>query len=311
MSRTETHEADSLRHEDWRGKTDGRPWMQRTLVVWLRHVDVRWLYAVMACVIPFYMLFDHKAFRASYDFFRRRFGESPLRAFGHVYRSQYNLGRVVLDRFAAYAGRRFHLEIENFELFQTLAQQPGGMMLLSAHVGNYEMAGYTLRTEGKRFNALIFAGESQAVMEGRTQAFEATNIRMVPVAADMSHIFTLSNALSDGEIVSMPGDRIFGSQKAVTCDFLGAKAQFPLGPFALAVQRDVPVLTVFVMKESTWQYRILIHRLEPAARDTSTLAPGAARKAKMEALARSYAAQLEAVVRRYPTQWYNYYDFWQ
>jgi predicted LPLAT superfamily acyltransferase len=109
----------------------------------------------------------------------------------------------------------------------------------------------------------------------------------------------------------MPGDRIFGSQKSVTCNFLGAPAQFPLGPFALAVQRDVPVLTVFVMKESTWQYRIFIHRLEPADLDTTTLAPGAVRKAKMEALARNYAAQLETVVRRYPTQWYNYYDFWQ
>ncbi len=303
--RTESpREEAPLQHEAWRGKTDGRPWMQRTLVVWLRWVDVRWLYAVMACVIPFYMLFDRKAYRASYAFFRHHFGRSPLQALASVYRSQYNLGRVVLDRFAAYAGRQFQLEVEGGEHFQELTHRPEGVMLLSAHVGNYELAGYTLTSEAKRFNALVYAGETQAVMEGRSQAFDERNIRMVPVAADMSHIFALSNALSEGEIVSMPGDRIFGSPKAVTCDFLGAPARFPLGPFALAVQRDVAVLTVFVMKEATWRYRIYIDRLEAPAADLP-------RRERMEALAHSYAARLENIVRRYPTQWYNYYDFWQ
>lgn len=295
----------------WKGKTDGQPWMQRTLVRWLRRVDVRWLYGVMACVIPFYMLFCHKAFRAGYDFFRHHFGRSPLSSLLLVYRSQYNLGRVVLDRFAAFAGRHFELEIEGFDLFDELTRQPVGLMLLSAHVGNYELAGYTLQAENKPFNALVFGGETETMMEGRNQAFGGHNIRMVPVAQDMSHIFTLSSALAEGEIVSMPGDRIFGSQKSVTCPFLGAPARFPLGPFALAVQREVPVLTVFVMKESTWRYRIFIQRLTAEAPAEAGLTAGARRKAQMEALAHSYARQLEVIVRRYPTQWYNYYDFWQ
>jgi predicted LPLAT superfamily acyltransferase len=319
MSSTQSAPEAPLKHDAWSGKTDGKPWMQRTLIVWLRHVDVRWLYAVMALVIPFYMVFSRRAFRANYQFFRHHFGQSPLRAFCNVYLSQYHLGQVVLDRFASYAGRRFELVVDGFDRFAELARQPEGMMLLSAHVGNYELAGYTLVADDKPFNALIFAGETQTVMDGRDRAFEGNNIRMIPVAADMSHIFKLSNALSDGEIVSMPGDRIFGSQKSVVCPFLGAPAKFPLGPFALAVQREVPILTVFVMKEATWRYHVYIDKLEvpaPQGDDSSAEAQtgktaGARRKERMEALARSYAARLEATVRQYPTQWYNYYDFWQ
>jgi predicted LPLAT superfamily acyltransferase len=30
----------------------------------------------------------------------------------------------------------------------------------------------------------------------------------------------------------------------------------------------------------------------------------------MAQLAQSFAEQLESIVRRYPTQWFNYFDFW-
>lgn len=320
----------SLPHAQWSGKTDGTPWMQRTLISWLRVVDVRVLYAVMAAVIPFYMIFAHAAYVACYRFFRRRLGLSPVSAFARVYVSQYHLGQVVLDRFAAYAGRRFAVDIDHYELFQQLAAAPGGFMQVSAHVGNYELAGYTLVAREKRFNALVFAGESEAVMAGRDRVFAAHNIRMIPVGDDMSHIFTLSAALRDGEIVSMPGDRVFGSQKVVTCRFFGAPARFPIGPFALAIGRGVPVLMVSVMKVATWRYRIFIDRIDAGISGSPSsphLTPSAPREATsvqqgsqsrgrqhqelIEALAQRFATRLEEIVRQYPTQWYNYYDFWK
>ena len=125
---------------------------------------------------------------------------------------------------------------------------------------------------------------------------------MIPVKADMSHLFTINKALSDGDIVSMPADRLFGSQKSVTCEFLGAEAKFPVGPFAVAVQREAPVLSVFVMKESTKSYRIYVRRIDVPQTGSSV--------EKRQAIAREYVAELERVIRKYPTQWFNYYDFW-
>jgi len=89
----------------------------------------------------------------------------------------------------------------------------------------------------------------------------------------------------------------------VSCRFFGEPASFPAGPFTLAVQRNVPVLCVFVMKESRRKYQVVLERLPQPE--------GASKQERIQALADAYAAALEAVVRRYPDQWYNFYDFWK
>lgn len=296
--------AEASTHEAWQGHTDGRPWMLRSLIVLFRRVPVQVLYGVMGVVVVFYMLFNRRGYRANRDFFRRRMGYGRWRTLRSVYASHYRFGQVILDRFAVYAGRRFEVEIEHNEYYRELVTRPGGFIMVSSHVGNYELAGYTLHPEEKRFYALVYAGEKQTVMQNRARCFAGNNIEMIPVLRDMSHLFAANRALLDGDIVGMPGDRLFGSQKSVVCDFLGAPARFPLGPFALAVQREVPMLSIFVMKESAKRYRIFVRRIDTG---DATLP----KRRRMEASARSFAAQLEQIVRRYPTQWFNYYDFWE
>ena len=240
------------------------------------------------------------SFGASYGFYRKRLGYGPWKSFVHVYLNEYSFGQVVLDRFAAYAGKVFRMNVPRMDLFDGLCAGKEGFVQLSSHVGNYEMVGYTLKSP-KRLNALVFGGETATVMQNRAQLFGQTNVRMVPVAEDLSHIFTLNNALADGEIASLPGDRVFGSQKTVECLFFGEKAKFPAGPFILAVQRQVPVLTVFVMKAR--EYKVMLE-VEPAPEQGT-------KQERIQTLADAYARRLEEVVRLYPDQWYNFYDFWK
>ena len=276
--------------------------MQKALIVLFKVVPIEVIYGVMALVVPFYMLFNHKGYTSMYHFFRRRLGKKPLSAFWHVYRNHYAFGQVVLDRFATYAGRRFKLEIDGNEHFMRLCEGEKGFVMLSSHVGNYEQAGYMLRSDRKSFNALVYAGESATVMSERNKQFAGSNIHMIPVQADMSHLFIINKSLDEGNIVSMPADRCFGSTKSVPCQFFGATAQFPLGPFATAVQKEVPALAVMVMKEGAHSYRAFVRQLP-----VDTTLP---HRKQMAALAQSFATTLEEIVRRYPHQWYNYYEFW-
>lgn len=275
--------------------------MQRTLIRLYRFLPLGVLYGCMALVIPFYMLFA-KGFKASYAFFRKRMGYGPVKSFFHVYKNEFEFGKVVLDRFAAFAGKRFRLTVPRMDLFDELCAGEKGFIQLSSHVGNYELVGYTL-VSPRRINALMFGGETATIMQNRAALFGQTGVRMVPVSEDLSHIYVLNNALADGEIASLPGDRVFGSQKTVECAFFGAKAKFPAGPFVLAVQREAPVLTVFVMKEGRRDYKVLLERLPESE--------GKTRQERVQALADAYASILEKVVRQYPDQWYNFYDFWK
>ena len=276
--------------------------MQKALIVVFKVVPLEVIYGVMALVVPFYMLFNHKGYTSMYHFFRRRLGKKPLSAFWHVYLNHFAFGQVVLDRFATYAGRRFKLEIDGNENFLRLCEGEKGFVMLSSHVGNYEQAGYMLRSDRKSFNALVYAGESATVMSERNKQFAGSNIHMIPVQADMSHLFIINKSLDEGNIVSMPADRCFGSTKSVPCQFFGATAQFPLGPFATAVQKEVPALAVMVMKEGAHSYRAFVRQLP-----VDTTLP---HRKQMAALAQSFATTLEEIVRRYPHQWYNYYEFW-
>ena len=269
--------------------------MQRLLVRWFRHCSLYVPYWCMGWMVPFYMLFARKGYLASYRFYRRRFAMNPWKAFGYVYLNHFRFGQVIVDRFAAYAGHRFKMEVDAQEVFDRLEAGERGFVMFSSHVGNYEMAGYSLTFKNKTCNALVFGGETETVMQSRARMFAGHGVRIIPVGRDMSHVFALSEAMRTHNIVSMPGDRIFGSPKGVACVFLGAEARFPLGPFALASQYEVPMLAVFVMKAGVKSYKIHLRRLEGRS---------------PQELCRNYANVLENIIKQYPTQWFNFYDFW-
>jgi predicted LPLAT superfamily acyltransferase len=287
---------------EWKGRTDGLPWMIRSLVVLMKVIDRRIIYCFMAIVVPFYMIFHHDSYLATYRFFRQRFHYGRIKSFLKVYANHFRFGQVIIDRYAAYAGKKFRFELDGNERFMELVHGERGFVQLSSHAGNYEMVGYGLTSTAKKINGLFYGGESKVMMDFRRKILAMHNVNLIEVDESMSHIFNMNAAIDRGEIVSMTGDRLFGSSKAIKCMFLGKEASFPMGPFALAVQKEVPMLAVFSMRYKG-RYRVYVRDIE---QDESLPI-----RARMTDMAKKFASELENVVRMYPTQWFNYYDFWK
>jgi predicted LPLAT superfamily acyltransferase len=285
----------------WGGTTYGNSQMHRWLIRLLRWLPIRLIY-VLAYIFAVPPTLTKPGFRHAMQFFRQNFGSSKQRAFWLALKNHCLFAQAVIDKFAMYAGRHFEIELEGYEHFLELAEKPDGFVQLSSHVGNYEIAGYSLVAEKKRFNALVFSGEKEEVMSNRARLFEHANIRMIPIKPDMSHLFEINSALADGETVSIPADRIWGSQKYVAKTFLGREAHLPMGPFQVVAMRSVEVLVVHVMKASARRYKIIV---TPISYDKD-----APRQQQIEQIATGYVNELERIVRLYPTQWYNYFDFW-
>lgn len=293
-----------LQHGKWVGTTYGNGWMHRWLIRMLRVIPVPVLYAfAYIFVVPPTMIVNPSARNTIYRYFRQRHGFGPLKSACYTLKNHLRFAEVVIDRFAMYAGKRYRIDIDNYDLFLKLADEEKGFIQLSSHIGNYELAGYSLVAKTKRFNALVFGGEKESVMKNRSKMFDGNNIRMIAMQADMSHLFAIDRALADGEILSMPADRVFGSQKAFEVEILGAKASLPQGPFIMAATRDVPVLFTTVMKEGWLNYRISINEVKTSA--------GGPSRVKAKGLAEEFARQLESTLEKYPEQWYNYFDFWK
>lgn len=293
-----------LKHDKWVGTTYGNDGMHKWLIKMLKVVDVRLIYAFASVfVVPPTMLINGKARKAIYNFYRTGFRYNKLKSLWMTYKNHCAFSQVVIDKFAMYAGKKFRISITGYEHFRSLTEQTPGFVQLSSHIGNYEIAGYSLVADKKRVNALVFGGEKAAVMMNRSKLFQKNNIRMIPMSSDMTHLFLLDEALSNGEILSMPADRIFGSQKAYSLELLGRNALFPQGPFVMAAVRNVPVLFVSVMKTGLKSYHITVSPIE--------CPPSGNSKSKAADMARRYVELLEGTVRKHPAQWYNYFNFWE
>jgi len=296
-----------MKSQEWKGNTGGGLFGQQSLIVLFRFLNVRFGYFLLMLVVPFYMLFARKACRAIYSLFKERFCCSAWKSFCKTYANHYVFGQVILDRFSVFAGRKdlFEIEIVGNEHFSRLATGDKGFVVASSHIGNFEIGGYFLYSDKKKMNALIYAGESEIVQKNRSGLLNGNNINLIPVLNDMSHLFAVNSALQNGEIVSMPCDRNLGSAKNVECDFLGKKAKFPIGAFALATTFDVEVLSAFIIKKTAFKYTVYVMPVEIENRQEKMT-----KQEKIEQYVRVYVKNLEEIVRKYPEQWFNYYDFW-
>jgi len=292
---------------EWTGRTGGGTLGQKALFFLFRCTHVSIGYAILALVVPFYMLFARKGYLSIYRYFRHQHKYRKFKAFYKTYKNHFVFGQCILDRFAVYAGRRnfFKVEITGNEHFFSLLNEKKGFVVASSHVGNFELSGYLLRQDKKRMYAIVFGDEAREALANKAKTLRVNNVEIVPASGDMSHVFTLNEALQKGEIVSMPCDRNFGSTKSVECDFLNGKADFPQGAFALTTTFDVPILAIFVMKKSLSKYHVYVKPLSQEGFEQLN------KREKISRLAQSFATELESMVQKYPEQWFNFYNFWK
>jgi Kdo2-lipid IVA lauroyltransferase/acyltransferase len=171
-----------------------------------------------------------------------------------------------------------------------------GMILLTGHLGNWELAGRFLALGSARPTHVVVAAEIDPAVQRFLRGGPAP-VRFVTRTHPTASV-TLLAALRRNEIVAMQGDRALGTRGDVSVDFCGAPARFPLGPFLLARAAAAPVVAAFCTLGADRRYTITIGeplRVQPDG--------------ERAALAR-WVAELEAAVRRHPEQWFNFFDVW-
>lgn len=291
--------------QQWQGKTSGGKFGQRFLLSFLKRFKVTALYPVLLLIIPFCLLFARKPNRALYHYFHNIHGYGWWKSLCATARTAHTFGKVVIDKFAIWAGRsdQFHIDLQKPELTQQLLNQEKGVLIAGSHIGNFELLGPTLQHNQKRVNVVIYGGEAETLKHQRDSVFSQNDVNLVPVTQDMSHLFTIKNALDNGEVVAILCDRLFGSPKKKTVNLLGHPADFPIGPFRLAAQMDIPVLSVFMIKGKKRNYTGFV---TPLHTDESMTTPQ-----KVDALVEQYVQSIEDILKEYPCQWFNLYEFWQ
>jgi predicted LPLAT superfamily acyltransferase len=200
---------------------------------------------------------------------------------------------------------RFDFTFEGEDYLTRMVENKTGGLLISAHVGNFEMAGYMFRRLNTTVNIIMYDAEHEKVKDYLSSVVNR-NFNVIVIRDDNSHIYEINKALSEKQIVCIHGDRFLKGSKTMACDFLGGKARFPSGPFYMAMKYNVPVSFVFAMKGNRNRYQFSAtppeYYQQQGMQDR--------RDQMIMSIINSYIERLEMIIRNYPTQWFNYYNFW-
>lgn len=291
----------------WRGKTRGGIAGYKIFIATLKYLGLPFAYFMLRFVAFYFFVFVPESFRNSYYFYRKRLSFGFYRSVAAIYRNYYVFGQVILDKIATMGGfdAKFTFDFEGEAYLRQMAADGKGGLFISAHIGNFEMAGHMLNRLDTTINIIMLDAEHQRIKNYLT-SFTQKSFNIIPICSDNSHVFTISQALKNHEIVCMHGDRFMPGSKTIACEFLGQKAYFPTGPFYLAMKYDVPVSFVFAMKEGTRHYH---YYATPPKYYLQQATPGK-RDEMLKNIITDYIADIEEKIKKYPYQWFNYYKFW-
>lgn len=289
---------------EWEGKSKGNKTGYGIFIAVLKKMGVLPAYMLLFFVAAYYFLFSWKSSRAIWYYLRKRLAFSVPRSIFSLYKNYYWFGQALIDRIVMMAGipNRFTFNFDGEEHLHEMVAAGKGGLLLSAHIGNWEIAGHLLKRLNTRINIVMFDGEHQQLKQYLENTTGQRNANIIVIKDNISHIYEIMEALNNNELVCMHSDRFLPGNKTMQADFLGELAHFPQGPFALATKLNVPVSFVFAMKESLYHYHFfatpgIAYRNQPHISSEKVL--------------ESFVDAMTEKVKLYPAQWYNYYDFWK
>ncbi|MCB9426264.1 MAG: lipid A biosynthesis acyltransferase [Flavobacteriales bacterium] len=285
----------------WDGKSKGTLLGYKIFVFCIKKLGIKTAYLVLFFVATYYFLFLKESNRCVFYYFHNRLGYPYFKAKAHVFKNYFTFGQTLIDKTAISAGmlNRFTYECEGVEILHDLLEKKKGGVLISAHIGNFEIAEYFFEEIDLdcQINLVTTDQERHVIKEYLESVGKKSTIKFVIVKEDMSHIYRINEVLANNELICFTGDRYFEGVKSMKEIFLGKEANFPAGPFLLASRLRVPVAFVYVMKEDNMHYHLSTELAESKHRDA-------------QALLHSYVKSLERKLEQYPLQWFNYFDFW-
>ncbi len=288
----------------WQGKSKGTSNGYRIFVFLIQTFGTGGAYVLLRFVALYYFCFSPSTSRPILDLYKKKFNFSNLKSLHLLYQNYYSLGQTLIDKVAIMSGVKtnftFHFDGES-ELRKMIEGKKGGL-LLSGHLGNWEAAGQLLKRLNTRINIVMYDGEDAQIKKYLDEVTGEKTFNIIYIKQDLTHIFEINQALTSNEIVCMHADRFLAGNKTISGLFFGESARFPEGPFLLASRLRVPVAYVYAFKETATHYHFYSTEIKYFDKNKGD---------SIQTIVDDYAKSLETMTRKYPSQWFNYYNFWQ
>ena len=265
-------------------------------------------YGLLYFVCLYYMVFDKAAFSSIMAYIKRRFKGQGL--FGRllgVYRILINQGKNLIDRYYIISGQgKFDTELLGYDKISNFLKNSNkGLIILTAHVGNWQVTMTALEEMGRTVHLLMRPEDNLAVRDTLNVGGETGKVRVISTDGFLGGSVECVNAINRGEIVSIMGDRSYGAN-SVEVEFLGGHVKFPYGAFSIAASTGCPVVALLSAKVSAKKYVAEVAKvIIPQYSLKST------RQQNIRGWVQEFADALERYVEDHPYQWFVFYNIWE
>ncbi len=293
----------------WSGKTRGGLSGYKSIVFIIKHAGLATAYFFLYFIVIYFVFTSPKSNKAAFYYFKHIHQYSLIRTILAIFKNYYQFGQTLIDKITMLSGmhQKFTFTFEGEEYLNCMSQKRSGAMLMSAHVGSFEIAGYLLKRIDAKVNILMYEAEHANIKHYLSSIYQNIDTNIIPLRDDLSHIYDIQNAFENKEFLCLHGDRFVNEQKTITKKFMGHNAPFPAGPFYLAMKFNVPVSFVFAVKTSKTHYHFYASEPKVYFRETLNLKK---RPEYIEQILDDYIQVLQSTVQKHPYQWYNFYYFW-
>lgn len=293
---------------DWSRKRERGNRFVLKLMAWLTvHLGWRFGHTLLYPITLYFLLASDR--RASRQFLTTALGRKPR--WSDLFRHYFTFASTVFDRAFVLQSRLegYKIEVEGMDMVRAWIAKGQGCLLLGAHLGSFEIL-RALADQASEIGCpvpvkvLMYAANSTYANEVFATLNPARLDDIIEIGTPDA-MLRVKEALDDGALVGMLGDRVPAGEKVEQAMFMGRPAYFAIGPFILASALKVPVILFHGILRGGRHYEIRFELL------TERLTLGrATRQADLARWVQIYADKLAARALEAPYNWFNFYDFW-
>jgi lauroyl/myristoyl acyltransferase len=178
-----------------------------------------------------------------------------------------------------------------------------GLLLVTGHLGNYELGGGLLRVLfGAPVTAVVLPERDASVNALRREMRATLGIQTLEIGEAVDTVLRIRRVLEQNGIVALVADRPVGRDR-VDVEFFGRPTGFLRSPALIGYLTGAPLVPSFILRQEGGRYVGL-------ALDPIRVEQSGDRDANVKAAMQAFARALEDQVRKYPHLWYQFYPYW-
>ena len=185
--------------------------------------------------------------------------------------------------------------VDGWEHIDAAIRGGGGALLVTGHLGNWELGGSYIAARGIPVDAVARHMSNRVFERYLTRVRERFGVKVV---FDEQAVRQTPRSVRDNRVVGFLSDQGVLGLASSFVPFFGRLAKTPRGPAVFALRLRVPVVFVVCVRLPSGKYRLIVEPVE--------CTHSGDREADTIGLVAYYTARLEYWVRQYPEQY-----FWQ